>query len=164
VVNLKYLIAVKTAPDRTMDDQAILSLWAEAQEAIPCGEVWKASVEDPLDEAFIDSQTLRDEIADGKIDPWDFISYCEARSMPAYDERQNIVPTSAQGFLTSRLGQGVFVVAFPLNEAAARMVFARLVDFAKERELQLLSLAPGAGMIDLKEPGTLPPRWHNWLS
>ena len=162
--HVKYLISVKTAPDRIMDDQAILSLRAEAQALLPCVEIWRAGVEDPLDDAFIDSQTLRDEIADRTIDQREFASYCNARNLSAFNELQEIEPTSAQRFLISLWGQGVFTVAFPVDEGASRTAYARLVEFARERDLQLLSVVPGAhGRIDLNEPGTLPPGWHSWV-
>ena len=160
---MKYRIRVKSQPSRSMDDQAIISLRAAAQAALPSATVYRASVEDPEEEAFIDSQTLLDEIACGNIDASDFISYCEAFKLPAYDEHQDIVPTSAQRFLISLWGQGVFGVTLPLDEAAARIAYAGLVDFAKARDLQLLPLMPvGVDRIDLTEPGTLPPGWHDW--
>jgi hypothetical protein len=158
------MILAKTAPGRTLDDQAILSLRAAAQKAMPTVEIWRASVDDPLDDAFIDSQTLRDEIADGKIELRDFMAYCESRHIDAYDENRDIVPKSAQSFLISLWGQGVFGVAIPLDEAVAREAFARLIRFAEESQLHLVSMVAGGGIIDLEEPGALPPMWHGWIS
>jgi hypothetical protein len=54
---VKYMIVAATAPGRTLDEQAVLSLRAAAQEEMPNVEVWRASVEDPSEDAFIDSQT-----------------------------------------------------------------------------------------------------------
>jgi tetratricopeptide (TPR) repeat protein len=162
---LTYYLVVRTQPGQLVSYETARSLLCEAQARLHIETLYTDLDPDEADEdADTEADVLRDELANGEVTLGAFREFCQSAEMPPLDDAGQVMPNSAQQFRWSRSGQNIFHVVLPATETAASESFNALADFARDHDLDLWVPWPvGAGEIDLKNPGQLPPSWREFM-
>jgi hypothetical protein len=156
---VKYHLCVKTYPGHRLNEFEIRSVQSAASTRIGITGLYRSN---DGDVAYIDAQTLEDELTSGNFSLTDFESFCESSGFAERSEKGGFNPAAAQAFLEHKWGQEIFTVELPTAEGSACETYAALINFTREQRFRLWSPMPGIGDIDLSTPGRLPPLWHHY--
>lgn len=90
----------------------------------------------------------------GDFSEADFTEFCSRRGLPADRQHEG----AAAAFIRSRFGFPVATFKLPTTEEEVRVAYLEIVRFALRRRLRVTDPQEG-GDIDLRDPGSLPPKW-----